>query len=267
MKILHVASELFPYVKVGGLGDVMAALPGAQRDLGADARLLLPGFGPLLKGIQGLEAMGGFPDLLGQGEARLLLGRTPEGVPVYLLDHPGLYDRPGSPYLESGDSHVRFAALAWAASILGRNGDAEGWRPDVLQGHDWQAGLIPAYYAQDPGPAPATVMTIHNLAYQGIYPAADLPGLWLGPAVFHTEGAEFYGQINFLKAGLAFADRITTVSPTYAREIQLHESGCGLEGVLTHRKRDLTGILADDKTIDRRKLGPGIRLRRAVSRS
>ena len=243
MKILHVATELFPHVKVGGLGDVMAALPGAQRALGEDARLMLPGFGPLLRNIRDLEPAGGFPDLLGQGEARLLRGRTADGVPVYLLDHPGLYDRAGGPYAEGGDSHLRFGALAWAASIVGRYGDANDWRPDVIQGHDWQTGLIPAYYAQDPGPAPATIMTIHNMAYQGIYSAEVLPGLWLGPSVFHPEGAEFYGKINFLKAGLAFADRITTVSPTYAKEIQLHENGCGLEGLLAHRKRDLTGIL------------------------
>ena len=243
MKILHVATELFPHVKVGGLGDVMAALPGAQRALGADARLLLPGFGELLSGIQGLESAGGFPDLLGRGEARLLRGTAAGGVPVYLLDHPGLYDRAGGPYADLGDGYLRWAALAWAASIVGRYGDADGWRPEVLQGHDWQTGLIPAYYAQDPGPAPATVMTIHNMAYQGIYPASFLPELWLGPSVFHLEGAEFFGQINFLKAGLAFANRITTVSPTYAREIQSHENGFGLEGMLTHRKRDLTGIL------------------------
>jgi starch synthase len=243
MKILHAASELFPYVKVGGLGDVMGALPGAQRALGADARIIMPGFGPLLRGIQDLEPVGGFPDLLGQGEARLLLGRTAGRVPVYLLDHPGLFDRPGGPYLEYGDSHLKFAALAWAAAQVGLRGDGTGWRPDVLQAHDWQTGLIPAYLAQDPGPAPRTVMTIHNMAYQGIYPGALLPGLWLDPALYHPEGAEFYGQVNFLKAGLAFADRITTVSPTYAKEIQHPEAGSGLEGVLARRRRDLSGIL------------------------
>jgi len=243
MKILHVATELFPHVKVGGLGDVMAALPGAQRALGADARLLLPGFGPLLRGIRDLVPAGGFPDLLGQGEARLLLGRGEGDVPVYLLDHPALFDRPGSPYLEHGDSQVRFAALSWAASELGRRGDSGGWRPDLVEAHDWQAGLIPAYYAQDPREAPATVVTIHNIAYQGIYPASLLPSLWLNPDLFHPGGAEFYGQLNFLKAGLAFADRITTVSPTYAKEIQAPGGGFGLEGLLAHRRRDLSGIL------------------------
>ena len=243
MKILHVATELFPHVKVGGLGDVMAALPNAQRALGADARLMLPGYPALLEAVRDQEPACGFEDLLGQGPARLLRGRTPAGVPIYLLDHPGLFGREGGPYLEYGDSHLKFAAFSWAAAQFGRSGDAAGWRPDVVQAHDWQTGLIPAYYAQDGGPAPSTVMTIHNISYQGLYPAEVMPSLWLGPGIFHPGGAEFYGQINFLKAGLAFADKVTTVSPTYAREIQLPEGGCGLEGLLAHRHRDLSGIL------------------------
>jgi starch synthase len=242
MRILHVATELFPYVKVGGLGDVMGALPAAQRALGADARMLLPGFSALLKGIQGLRPVWELPDLMAQGPARFLQGQSADGVPVYLLDCPPLYDRPGGPYHEAGDSHIRFAALAWAAAQLARGG-AEDWRPEVVQGHDWQAGLIPAYLAQEGGPRPRTVTTIHNLAYQGVYPPTLLKSLWLDPVMFHPEGLEFYGQINFLKAGLAYADRITTVSPTYAREIQLPGRGSALEGLLAHRQRDLTGIL------------------------
>ena len=242
MRILHVATELFPYVKVGGLGDVMGALPGAQRSLGADARVLLPAFPALLEGIPNLRAVGVIPDLLGQGEARFLLGRTDTQVPIYLLDCPALYQRPGGPYEERGDSHIRFAALAWAAAHLALTGDG-GWRPEVVQAHDWQAGLIPAYLAQQPGPRPRTVMTIHNIAYQGVYDPALLGVLGLDPAGFHPEGLEFYGQINFLKAGLAYADRITTVSPTYAREIQLPGQGAALEGLLARRSGDMRGIL------------------------
>ena len=242
MRILHVATELFPYVKVGGLGDVMGALPAAQRALGEDARLLLPGFPALLEGIRDLQAVGGVPDLMGRGEARFLLGRTDTGVPIYLLDCPRLYLRPGGPYAETGDSHVRFAALAWAAAHLCQAG-AVGWQPEVVQAHDWQAGLVPAYLGQHGGPRPGTVMTIHNIAYQGVYDQSFLKDLWLDPAWFHPEGLEFYGQINFLKAGLAFADRITTVSPTYAREIQLPGQGAALEGLLARRSKDLTGIL------------------------
>jgi starch synthase len=237
-----VATELFPYVKVGGLGDVMGALPGAQRALGADARVLLPGFPALLDGLKDLRPVGGIPDLLGQGEARFLLGSTDTGVPAYLLDCPALYQRSGGPYEERGDSHIRFAALAWAGARLARTG-VEGWLPEVVQAHDWQAGLILAYLALGGGPRPRTVMTIHNIAYQGVYPRTMLKKLWLDPAGFHPEGLEFYGQINFLKAGLAYADRITTVSPTYAREIQMPGMGAALEGLLSQRRRDLTGIL------------------------
>lgn len=242
MRMLHVATEIFPYVKVGGLADVLAALPAAQRALGADARVLTPGFPALLRGVQGLEPAGELPDLMGFGPARYLLGRTDSGVPIYLLDCPALFDRPGGPYEESGDSHLKFGAFAWAAARLALAGDAGGWRPELVQAHDWQAGLVPVHLAAA-GDRPKTVMTIHNLAYQGIYPATVLAALGLPAACFHPGGAEFYGQINFLKAGLAYADRITTVSPTYAGEIQRPEGGAGLDGLLAHRAKDLSGIL------------------------
>jgi starch synthase len=242
MRMLHVATEIFPYVKVGGLADVLAALPAAQRALGADARVLAPGFPALLDGVQGLEPAGELPDLMGFGPARYLLGRTDTGVPIYLLDCPALFDRPGGPYEESGDSHLKFGAFAWAAARLAMAGDAGGWRPELVQAHDWQAGLVPVHLAMA-GQRPKTVMTIHNIAYQGIYPATALAALRLPAACFHPGGAEFYGQINFLKAGLAYADRITTVSPTYAGEIQRPEGGAGLDGLLAHRAKDLSGIL------------------------
>jgi starch synthase len=243
MRLLHVATEIFPYVKVGGLADVLAALPAAQRALGADARVLLPGFPALLQGIPGLEPAGATPDLMGLGPARFLLGRTGTGVPIYLLDCPALYDRPGGPYEESGDSHRKFGSLAWAAAALATAGDAGGWRPDLVQAHDWQAGLVPLLLAQPGGPRPRTVMTIHNMAYQGLYPRTLLAELGLAPGCFNPGGVEFYGKINFLKAGIAYADRITTVSPTYAAEIQLPAGGAGLDGLLAQRSRDLTGIL------------------------
>jgi starch synthase len=243
MRLLHVATEIFPYVKVGGLADVLAALPAAQRALGADARELLPGIPALLQGIPGLEPAGATPDLMGLGPARFLLGRTGTGVPIYLLDCPALYDRPGGPYEESGDSHRKFGSLAWAAAALATAGDAGGWRPDLVQAHDWQAGLVPLLLAQPGGPRPRTVMTIHNMAYQGLYPRTLLAELGLAPGCFNPGGVEFYGKINFLKAGIAYADRITTVSPTYAAEIQLPAGGAGLDGLLAQRSRDLTGIL------------------------
>lgn len=241
MNVLFVTSELFPYVKTGGLGDVMAALPRAMRALGADVRLLLPAY-PALRGavdIQGEAAA--FPDLMGGGPARILRAEAP-GLPLYLLDQPAFFDRPGNPYGHPEDLARRFAALAWAAAHLGRAGDAEGWRPDVLHGHDWPAGLMPAYVAYGDGPRPATVMTIHNIAFQGRFPASLLGGLELPRHAFTPEGVEFHGDIGFLKAGLRLADRLSTVSPTYAREIRL-AGGHGLEGLLTHRKGSLRGIL------------------------
>ncbi len=243
MRILHVAAELFPYVKVGGLADVLGALPAAQRALALDARLLVPGFPALLKGVPDLKPAGGFPDLMGFGEARLLLGTTGNGVPIYVLDCPVLYNRPGGPYDEWGDSHRKFAAFAWAGARLAQEGDAAGWRPEVVQCHDWQAGLLPAYLAQAGGPRPRTVATIHNIAYQGLYPGELLPELGLDPALFHPGGLEFYGKINYLKSALAFSDWITTVSPTYAGEIQTPASGGGLDGLLAERAHVLSGIL------------------------
>ena len=241
MSILFVGSELFPYVKTGGLGDVMAALPRALRALGADVRMLVPAYPAIRQAVPVGKEVAAFPDLLGGGPARILLAEAP-GLPLYLLDQPAFFDRPGGPYDYPPDLARRFAALSWAAAHLGRAGDANGWRPEVLHGHDWPTGLMPAYVAYGGGPRPATVMTIHNIAFQGRFPAAMLDELWIPRHGFTPEGVEFHGDICFLKAGLRLADRITTVSPTYAQEIQ-HAGGHGLEGLLAHRKDSLRGIL------------------------
>ena len=164
MRVLFVASELFPYVKVGGLGDVMAALPRALRALGADVRLLVPAYPALRAAVEVQGVAAAFPDLMGGGAARILKAEAP-GLPLYLLDQPAFFDRPGNPYAFTDDLACRFAALAWAAAHLGRAGDAEGWRPQVLHGHDWPTGLMPAYVVYGEGPRPATVMTIHNIAF------------------------------------------------------------------------------------------------------
>ncbi len=241
MNILFVASELFPYFKVGGLGDVMASLPRAIRAKGADARLLLPAYPALLDGVEIRGGTAALPDLMGGGPARILRAEAP-GLPLYLLDQPAFFHRPGGPYDHPKDLAVRFAALCWAAAHLGRAGDSEGWRPAVLHGHDWPAGLMPAYVAYGDAPRPATVMTIHNIAFQGRFPATLLEDLWLPPQAFTPDGVEFEGDIGFLKAGLKLADRISTVSPTYAREIQ-QDGGHGLEGLLARREESLSGIL------------------------
>ncbi|HEX7552775.1 MAG TPA: glycogen synthase GlgA [Geothrix sp.] len=241
MQILFVASELFPYVKTGGLGDVMAALPRALRALGADVRMLLPAYPALRTAVDIQGEVAAFPDLMGGGPARILRAEAP-GLPLYLLDQPAFFDRTGSPYGHPEDLARRFAGLAWAAAYLGRTGDAQGWRPQLLHGHDWPTGLMPAYVAYGEGPRPGTVMTIHNIAFQGRFPGSLLYDLELPRYAFTPQGVEFHGDIGFLKAGLQLADRLSTVSPTYAREVQ-QAGGHGLEGLLAHRHESLRGIL------------------------
>jgi starch synthase len=238
---LFVASELFPYVKVGGLGDVMAALPRAMRALGADVRLLLPAYPALLKAVEVRSETAFFPDLMGGGPARIIRAEAP-GLPLYLLHQPTFFDRPGSPYGHPDDLARRFAALAWAAAHLGRAGDADGWRPQIVHGHDWPTGLMPAYVIYSDSPRPATVMTIHNIAFQGRFAASTFDHLMLPRPAFTPDGAEFPDDISFLEVGLKLADRLSTVSPTYAREIQ-QAGGHGLENLLTHRSDSLRGIL------------------------
>jgi starch synthase len=179
-------------------------------------------------------------------------------VVVWAIDCPALYDRKGrGPYLDPQgvdwpDNHLRFALLSRAAAVLCENVAAFGWRPDVLHAHDWHAGLAAAYLHFRGGRRPATVFTIHNMAFPGIFPATVLPAIGLPPEAFAVEGAEFHGKVSFLKAGMHYSDRVTTVSPTYAREILGPEFGCGFDGVLSARSGDLSGILngIDDRTWD-----------------
>jgi starch synthase len=183
-------------------------------------------------------------DLFG-GTIRLLAGETPDGSAIIAIDAPHLYDRPGNPYLgEDGkdwpDNPFRFAALSWVASRIGL-GLIDHWQPDIIHGHDWQAGLMPVYLGADEA-RPATVITIHNLAFQGVFPATLLSALQLPSSYFTVDGFEYYGQISFLKAGLSYADQLSTVSPSYAREICTPALGMGLDGVLRRRRAALTGI-------------------------
>ena len=222
MKVLFVTPEFFPLVKTGGLADVSGALPVALARLGIDVRVLLPAYPGVLEDFGSAEPVASVDDLFG-GPARLLAGRSTTGVAVFAIDAPHLFDRPAGPYLapdgkDWGDNARRFAALGWLGAEIGL-GRLLDWRPDVVHAHDWHAGLAPAYLALSGVKRPATVQTIHNIAFQGNFPAGLLGELRLPPSAFRIEGVEFYGQIGFLKAGLHFADHITTVSPTYAREI------------------------------------------------
>lgn len=245
MQVLFVASECAPFVKTGGLGDVVAALPRALAREGADVRLLLPAYPGLVEALGRPEAVHPLGPLFG-GPARLITGAA-DGLRLILLDAPHLYDRPGNPYTDADgqgrpDNDIRYGALCQAARAVAL-GDVGGWVPDVVHAHDWQAGLVPLYLKFSGKPAPATVLTIHNIAFQGLFDRSRVALLGLPPAEFTLMGYEFYDQVGFLKAGIVYADKVTTVSPTYARELLSPAFGMGLEGVLASRHGDFSGIL------------------------
>ncbi len=249
IKVLHVAAEVFPLVKTGGLADVVAALPVALAEQGADVRLLLPGLPAVIESVQRTRAVVEMGPCFGALRVRLLLARMPRtALPVYVVDAPYLFKRDGSPYQnrqgdEWPDNAQRFALLGWAAAHLAA-GDADlQWAPDVVHAHDWHAAMACAYMSDHAATQAASVFTVHNLAYQGLFPMHDGALLGLPSRVMSPAGLEYHGQMSFMKAGLNFADRITTVSPTYAREIATHEFGCGLDGVIRSRAADVTGII------------------------
>jgi starch synthase len=244
-RVLSIASEAYPLIKTGGLADVAGALPGALKREGVEMRTLLPGYPQVIAELEGQVEVWYYDDLMG-GPARLLAG-TAGGLDLFVLAAPHLYDRPGNPYLgpdglDWPDNPLRFAALARVGAHIGQ-GDIPSFVPEVAHAHDWQAALTPAYLHYDGGPRPRTVVTVHNLAFQGHFPASWLGPLGLPPEAMTIEGVEYFGGVGFLKAGLQFADRITTVSPTYAREIMTPEFGMALEGLLSTRAAVVEGIL------------------------
>lgn len=249
MRVLHVAAEVFPLVKTGGLADVVAALPVALAEQGADVRLLLPGLPPVLDAVQHARTVVDIGSCFGAMRVRLLLARMPGSkLPVYVIDAPYLYRRGGSPYQDSHgeewpDNLQRFALLGWVAAHLAA-GDADPqWLPSVVHAHDWHAAMACAFMADHAATDSASVFTVHNLAFQGLFPMHDWALLGLASRLMSPSGLEFHGQLSFMKAGLMFADRVTTVSPTYAHEISTHEFGCGLDGVVRGRGADVSGIL------------------------
>lgn len=245
MKVLSVASECVPFVKTGGLADVAGALPGALAPLGVEMRVLMPGY-PAVKAALPEDAearpIGRGPG----GRARVISARA-AGIDVMVLDSPRWFERPGNPYLgpdgrDWPDNHLRFGALCRAAARIATAG-FDGWRPDVVHLHDWQAGLTAAWLKLGRKPAPPSLLTIHNIAFQGLFPPEATAALELPESGFHPEGFEFFGQVGFLKAGLVYANRISTVSPTYARELTRPAFGMGLEGVIASRRAEVHGIL------------------------
>jgi starch synthase len=253
LRVLFITSEVYPLCKTGGLGDVSAALPAALRSLHIDVRLLLPGYPQVLAGVKYKSKVAEFSELQQFPPANLLSGRLSlsksERIPVYVIDCPGLFQREGGPYRDTlgrdwPDNALRFGLLSKIGAILASDASPIHWHPHLAHCNDWQSGLTPAYLHFHEGKKKAaTVMTIHNLAYQGIFPPGSVVQLGLPASSFDVEGVEYYGNLSFLKAGLYYADHLTTVSPNYAKEIQTEPLGFGLQGLLTTRNPHLTGII------------------------
>lgn len=248
LPVLFVAAEVAPLIKTGGLADVAGSLPAALMHAGLDVRVLVPGYRQLLEAIKSRGKLVAFPALGEMPASQVLAGKLPNGVPLLIADCPQLYDRAGGPYQDmSGndwpDNALRFGLLSYLAAVLAGPDSPLNWRPRILHCNDWQAGLAPAHLHFMAGDKARTVMTIHNLAYQGVFPPPTVRRLGLPPSVFSPDGVEYYGNMSFLKAGLYYADHITTVSPNYAREIQSEPLGMGMQGLLAHRAGSLTGIL------------------------
>lgn len=247
LRILYATAEIYPYVKTGGLGDVAAGLPPALKELETDIRYLLPGYPAVLEALKSGVIVHEFTtDDLGLQGARLLRGHLPGGMAAYVLDAPRYFHRK-HPYLtESGrdwpDNHLRFGAFCHVAAHIDTYD--RWWQPDIVHGHDWHCGLIPAYlYLRHDNAKPAGMITIHNIAYQGIFPPEKVKELQIPPHMMQTEGCEYHGQIGFLKAGIYYADAVTTVSPTYAQELLDPHFGCGLDRLLHRRVHDVHGIV------------------------
>ena len=249
LTVLSVASEVYPLIKTGGLADVAGALPLALAKEGIEVHTVIPGYPAVLQALEKAqsrpEVVHSNADFFG-GPAQVIAAKV-HGLSLLVVDAPHLYARPGNPYLgpdglDWPDNGLRFAALSWMAAEIGK-GTISHMQPDIIHAHDWQAGLALAYQKLGNTRHTPSVMTVHNLAFQGRFPATQLSALRLPTAAFATEGLEFHGDISFLKAGLHYADRITTVSPTYAVEILGSDSGMGFDGLLRARAEVLSGIL------------------------
>lgn len=245
-KVLFACSEVFPLIKTGGLADVAGSLPPALCKLKQDVRLIIPAYKAAIAAVGKTRCMARLT--LSQGEVRILMGTMPNSqVKVWLVDYPPFFDRPGNPYTGPDnkpwhDNADRFALFCRVIVEIVMKRSRLKWQPDIVHCHDWQTGLVPALLSLEDNPPP-TVFTIHNLAYQGLFPYSTYLALGLPDSLWSYDALEFHEQLSFIKGGLVFADYITTVSPTYAKEIRTLEFGCGLEGLLQHRSDRLCGIL------------------------
>ncbi|WP_409431976.1 glycogen synthase GlgA [Litorimonas sp. RW-G-Af-16] len=246
MRVLFVASECFPLIKTGGLADVVGALPRALNAQGVDVTVFLPGFPPVLKGLKKKKVIGK-TFALGSGTAKLMEGETDSGLKIIALDAPELFKFEGNPYqnpdgTDRDGNGLRYAAFSRVAADLaiGRYGVSAF---DVVHAHDWQAGLVSAYLSTEMAPVPASVLTLHNLAFQGLFPKMLMPDIGLPADYFAKDNLEYWDKISFLKAGIVHSHHVTTVSPSYALEIQTNEGGMGFGGLLRSRGNALSGIL------------------------
>lgn len=250
LKVLFVSSEVFPLIKTGGLADVSGSLPTALKNLGVDIRILMPGYLPVLEQLIGLQTIATVNDLPHIGNAELLLGTIKDTqVQVIAIKAPSLYERDGGPYSDAlgqewQDNPIRFGVLSKVASLLASNhSPISNWQPNIVHCNDWQTGLAPAYMKLTEHSKAKSIISLHNMAFQGCYPPHWVTTLGLPSSGFSIEGFEYHGQVSFLKAGIFYADAISTVSPRYAKEIQTAAFGFGLEGLLTNRGNEIKGIL------------------------
>ncbi len=247
MKVLSVTPELYPLIKTGGLADVAGALPLALAPLGVAVTSFLPGYPRVMAalGKTKKKPVHVFKNLM--GEKATLFSARHKGLDLLILDAPQFFNRDGGPYgkadgTDYDDNWRRFAAFSRAAADVAL-GVIDGYRPDLVQVHDWQAAMVPAFLRYSSKPSPPSVVTVHNLAYQGQFSASIFAELGLPTEAYSVDGVEYYNGVGFLKAGLQAANAITTVSPTYAQEIRTPEFGMGLEGLINSRADVLHGIL------------------------
>lgn len=244
-KILFVTSEAHPLIKTGGLADVCGSLPKALTVLSQDIRLILPNY-QALKASENVRFLTSIR--IDNRNINILETLMPDSqVIVWLVDYPAYYNYPGNPYVDEqgepwSNNAERFGLFCRIVTEVAMNRINQDWQPDVVHCNDWQSGLVPAFLSLEEG-RPSTVFTIHNMAYQGLFPLTSASVLNLPGQLWHPAGLEFHGMLSFIKGGLVYSDYITTVSPTYALEIQTAEFGYGLEGLLEHRKEFLGGII------------------------
>ncbi|KZN12772.1 glycogen synthase GlgA [Marinomonas sp. TW1] len=249
MKILFAASEIYPLIKTGGLADVAGSLPLALRAKGHDVKLIMPAYQGILEKVAPIQKTINLGNPFGVGDLRILETHIPENdTPIWLVQCQALYEREDGPYVDNNgqdfdDNHLRFCAFSWAAAYLVSHSELTGWPADILHLNDWQTGFAAAYLKSWQNKSVAVVTTVHNLRYNGSFDLHKFASTQLSAELLTMQGMEFYGRFSGLKAGLVYADAITTVSPSYAQEILTPEYGDGLDGILNVLSDKLTGIL------------------------